>query len=159
MAISNHIRSGCCAALLVLAVAAPAGASTATSASESALVQAVNAARAAHGLRPLRLDRSLTRAARSCSSTLMRRNALSHDTIAARVRSSGARGPVFGENLAWGTGSLASAREIVRSWLASPGHRAVLLRPGFSRIGVGAVVGTFSGHRGATVVTADFEGV
>lgn len=142
----------------MLAVTAPAGASTSTTASEAALLQAVNATRAAHGLRPLRADSSLTRAARSHSGTLLRRDVLTHGNLAGRIASSGARGPSFGENLAWGAGSRANARTIVRGWLASPAHRANLLRPGFSRIGVGAAVGTFSGHPGATVVTADFAG-
>ena len=73
-------------------------------------------------------------------------------------RSTAARGPAFGENLAWGTGRLASARSIVGAWMASPGHRANLLRPGWNRIGIGALSGRFLGYRGATVVTADFAG-
>ena len=64
----------------------------------------------------------------------------------------------FGENLAWGVGSRATARAIVRSWLASPGHRANLLRPSWERIGIGSRTGTFLGYAGATVVTADFAG-
>jgi uncharacterized protein YkwD len=46
----------------------------------------------------------------------------------------------------------------VRGWLASPGHRANLLRPGWTRIGIGARVGAFRGYSGVTVVTADFAG-
>jgi uncharacterized protein YkwD len=42
--------------------------------------------------------------------------------------------------------------------MRSPGHRANLLRPGWTRVGIGARVGTFQGYRGATVVTADFAG-
>jgi hypothetical protein len=33
-----------------------------------------------------------------------------------------------------------------------------LLRPGFRRVGIGISLGTFAGHGGATVVTADFAG-
>ena len=47
---------------------------------------------------------------------------------------------------------------IVSGWLASPGHRANLLRPGLNRIGLGALEGNFLGYAGATVVTADFAG-
>jgi len=67
-----------------------------------------------------------------------------------------ARGPVYGEDLAWGTG--VTAQSVVNNWLASPRHRAVLLRPGFRRIGIGIAFGTFVGHGGAAVVTADFAG-
>ena len=126
--------------------------------SEASILGAVNAARAAHGLAPLQSDGPLIRAARSHSDALMRTDAFTHGSFAARLAAFGARGPRFGENLAWGVGSRASARSIVRAWLASPGHRANLLRPGFRRIGIGARVGTFQGRGGATVVTADFAG-
>jgi len=42
--------------------------------------------------------------------------------------------------------------------MASAGHRANLLRPGWTRIGIGSRLGTFHGYTGATVVTADFAG-
>jgi uncharacterized protein YkwD len=42
--------------------------------------------------------------------------------------------------------------------MESPGHRANLLRPGWTRIGLGALTGTFGGYAGATVFTADFAG-
>ena len=51
-----------------------------------------------------------------------------------------------------------TARSIVGSWLASPGHRANLLRPAWKRIGIGSRTGEFLGYAGATVVTADFAG-
>jgi uncharacterized protein YkwD len=43
-------------------------------------------------------------------------------------------------------------------WMASPGHRANLLRPGWVRVGIGARTGNFLGYPGANVVTADFAG-
>ena len=137
--------------------AAPAEAGSLTS-SEASILGVVNSVRAAHGLAALRSDGPLTKAARSHTANLIRTDVFTHGSFAARLASYGARGPRFAENLAWGTGSRASARSIVRAWLASPGHRANLLRPGFRRIGIGARVGTFQGHGGATVVTADFAG-
>lgn len=125
---------------------------------ERSLVSIVNEARAANGLRPLRVDGALNRVARSYTMTLLRTNVFTHGAMAARLAGSGARGPLFGENLAWGVGTRGSARSLVRGWLASPGHRANLLRPGWTRIGIGAVRGSFQGYRGATVVTADFAG-
>ncbi len=125
---------------------------------ESALVAAVNDVRAAHGLRPLAVDSRLARVARGHSVAMVRQNVFTHGAFGERIRRSGALGPRFAENLAWGTGPYAAATAIVRSWLGSPGHRANLLRPGFRRIGIGAVTGRFSGYSGATVVTADFAG-
>ncbi|MBA2383053.1 MAG: CAP domain-containing protein [Actinobacteria bacterium] len=125
---------------------------------ERALLGALNHARTARGLQPLEVDPALGRAARGHSRTLLERDVLAHGAFAARLAGFGARGPAYGENLAWGVGALAKARSIVRAWLASPGHRVNLLRPGWRRIGIGAAVGTFDGYRGATVVTADFAG-
>ena len=125
---------------------------------ERSLVLEVNRTRAAHGLRPLRLDAALERAARAHSGDMLRRNYFAHGEIAPRLASFGVRGPYVGENLAWGIGHRAKARTIVRGWLASPAHRANLLRPGFRRIGIGRAVGTFGGFGGASIVTADFAG-
>ena len=126
--------------------------------SERTLLGAVNDVRAAHNLRPLKVDTTLVRAARAYSSTLIARNVFTHGALGPRLARYGVRGPLYGENLAWGKGQRATAAGIVRGWLASPGHRANLLRPGWTRIGIGSRTGTFLGHSGATVVTADFAG-
>ena len=133
----------------------PAAAPTAA---EQSLVVEMNRVRAAHGLRPLRLDATLERAARAHSYDMVRRQYFAHGAIGPRLASFGVRGPRVGENIAWGVGARARARVIVNSWLASPSHRANLLRPGFRRIGIGRAVGTFAGHGGASVFTADFAG-
>jgi uncharacterized protein YkwD len=143
------------AGLLLLLVAAPAGART-TSTTASSLLAAINGTRAGDGLAPVRVDVRLVRVARSHSADMLRRNYFSHGSFATRIRASGARGPMFGEDLAWGTA--ATSQWVVGRWLASPAHRAVLLRPGFRRVGIGIVTGTFQGYGGATVVTADFAG-
>lgn len=146
-----------CAASAALFTANTAYAAT-LSAREGALVERINAVRAAHQLRPLDVDHALVRAARDHSRTMLSRGIFAHGDFAGRLRAHGVRFPFLAENLAWGTGSYASARSIVRSWLASPGHRANLLHPRFRKIGIGAPIGTFSGYRGAAVVTADFAG-
>lgn len=125
---------------------------------ERALIAEMNRVRTAHGLGALRLDLTLERAARAHSRTILRTGSFNHGAFQRRLTTFGARGPAVGENLAWGVGSRGTAQAIVAAWLGSPGHRANLLRPGFRRIGVGRVVGTFAGHRGAAVVTADFAG-
>jgi len=145
-------------ALLALSLAPASQAATTQTRAEQSLLAAVNDVRAAHNLRPLKVDAHLVEAARAHSTTLLRANIFEHGSFADRIAQHGARGPAFGENLAWGTGRLASARSIVNAWMASPGHRANLLRPGWNRIGIGALSGRFLGHPGATVVTADFAG-
>jgi uncharacterized protein YkwD len=157
MQFSTHIR----VVLSVCAVAfalVPAAQATTSSQSELTLLGAVNDIRAAHNLRPLRVDATLVRAARDYSATLIRRDIFTHGSLGPRLAGYGVRGPMYGENLAWGKGERATAQGIVRGWMASPGHRANLLRPGWTRIGIGSLVGTFRGYGGATVVTADFAG-
>jgi uncharacterized protein YkwD len=144
--------------VLALALVPAAGATTSLSNGERSLLAAVNEVRAAHDLRPLRVDPRLVSAARAHSATLIREDVFTHGAFAARIARHGAQGPAFGENLAWGTGSLATARSMVQAWLDSPGHRANLLRPGWTRIGIGLRVGSFLGYDGATVATADFAG-
>jgi uncharacterized protein YkwD len=119
------------------------------------LLQAVNATRAAHGLAPLRLDRTLGRAAEAHTRDMLRRNYFAHGDFYGRMVSFHLTG-VLGENLAWGSGAYAQGRAIVRMWLGSAEHRANLLRPGFHRIGLGVARGTFQGAQGTTIVTADF---
>ena len=126
------------------------------SSSELSLLQTMNAVRKSHGLAPLRVDIHLVRAARGHSADMMRRQYFAHGSVAGRALAAGARGPIFGEDLAWASGI--TATWVVNAWLASPSHRAVLLRPGFRRVGVGYSFGTFIGHGGAGVVTADFAG-
>ena len=157
MQFTTHIRVAF-GVVLAAAALAPAGHAATLTRSEQEILVAVNAVRAQHDLRPLRVDTTLTRAARSYSTTLIRTDVFTHGSLGTRLARAGVRGPLYGENLAWGRGDRATARGIVRGWMASPGHRANLLRPGWSRIGLGAKVGTFMGYGGATVVTADFAG-
>jgi uncharacterized protein YkwD len=57
-----------------------------------------------------------------------------------------------GENLAWGTGTLATPKGIVQAWMNSQGHRENILRGGFEEAGLGIAVGNprSSDGQGAT---------
>ena len=145
------------AAVAALALSGPASAATLTR-PEVSLLREVNRVRATYGVRTLRGDATLQRAARSHSASMLRTGVFTHGDFALRMRRFGVRGSYAGENLAWGVGDNASARAIVAEWLASPPHRANLLRPGFRRIGLGRLVGAFAGYTDAAVVTADFAG-
>jgi streptogrisin C len=146
------------ALLAVLALLWPAAGAQARplSGSEVSLVRTINSARTSRGLAPLRVDFRLVRAARGHTADMLRRQYFAHGSVSSRARAAGARGPIFGENLAWATGL--TAQWVIDKWLASPSHRAVMLRPGFRRVGVGIAFGTFAGRGGAGIVTADFAG-
>jgi uncharacterized protein YkwD len=142
--------------LCLLVLAAPAQASPTPA--EASLLVTMNHVRVQHGVRPLRIDLRLERAARAKSRSMLRTGTFAHGDFQRRLSSYRVRGPYYGENLAWGVGANATASGIVQMWLASPSHRANLLRPSFQRVGLGLVVGTFGGYSGAAVVTANFAG-
>jgi uncharacterized protein YkwD len=126
----------------------------------------LNAERSAHGLRDLRANPRLRRAATSYAHQMASRDFFSHtspsgSTPLSRITStrylSGARSWAIGENLAWGTGSYATPDGTVRAWMNSAGHRANILSPTFREIGIGvahgAPVNVAAAASGATYAT------
>jgi uncharacterized protein YkwD len=110
----------------------------------------VNAERTIRGLKPLRRDRDLAKAARRHASDMARRNYFSHVTpggedLKDRLREAGYGDPGdgwrAGENLGWGTGTRATPASLVAEWLASPGHKRNMLQERFREIGVGVAGG------------------
>jgi uncharacterized protein YkwD len=140
------------------ALVVPAAALGGSTSSDSALLREMNRVRAQRGLGRLTVDSHLQRAARSHSQEMLGSNVFQHGAFGSRMSRFNVTGRLAGENLAWGTGAYGTARGIVAAWLASPEHRANLLRPSFTRVGVSDLAGSFRGHRGAHVVTADFAG-
>lgn len=140
------------------AIRAPARASatTAPTARVLAAIQAqayindvlrrVNAQRTARGLRPLKADYCAYRYASAQNGLLVRVGALSHQNLGRVMRGCAARGA--GENVAYGNVSSAT---LMGMWMGSPGHRANILRPGFTHIGISATR-TASGRWYATQV-------
>jgi uncharacterized protein YkwD len=153
----NHICVVFAGVFLAFA-AAPGALAAHRSSAELALLATVNSTRASFGLQPLRIDATLERAARSHSADMLQHDYFAHGAFHSRMLAFHVQGPTAGENLAWGSGAFGRAAVIVKEWLASPEHRANLLRPGYSRIGLGILRGSFLGYGGATVVTADFAG-
>jgi uncharacterized protein YkwD len=154
------VATGCLAATAPAAVAAPAARSCAGAhrvPSARTLERAarttlclLNVQRRAHGLRPLRANRALHRSAARYARSLVVHRFFSHvapngQTLGARMSHSGylrgAAGWAYGENLAWGAGRSASPARIVRSWMASPGHRANILSARWRHAGVGIAPG------------------
>jgi len=140
--------------LLVFSSAAPAAqaSSARMNAGERAIVRAINRARASHGVRALRGHRRLARAADAHTRSMLRSDYFSHGAFSQRLRRYVSMRRI-GETIAWT--SRCSARMVVRMWLNSPPHRAVLLSGGFRRNGVGRRKGRLGATR-ACMVTADF---
>jgi uncharacterized protein YkwD len=125
----------------------------------------LNHARGRHGLARLHLSKRLGHAARNHSADMARRGYFSHDSRSGasfldRIRRAGylsrAHQWAVGENIAWGTGVLATPRSIVRAWMNSRGHRANILNRRFREIGVGITYNApvhVSGRPAATYTT------
>jgi uncharacterized protein YkwD len=132
------------------------------------LVGAINRARTARGLVPLRFSASLRAAATAHSRDMVRHGYFSHDSfdgtpadqrLGRYYSSFGYRLWQIGEALLWWSPDVDASRA-VQAWLASPEHRAILLSPGFREVGVSALHATAAGgdFQGTTVtlITADF---
>jgi uncharacterized protein YkwD len=140
----------------------PAHASKASmNARERAVVRSINRQRAHHGLGHVRGSAALARAADYHSWEMLDANYFAHESrdgapFDARVRRY-TRRRALGETLAMLGGGCrhGMATRVVRMWMNSPGHRAILLSPAFRRVGIGARAGSLGSGR-ACVVTADF---
>jgi uncharacterized protein YkwD len=120
----------------------------------------VNVARQGRGLAALAGSASLDRAARNKSADMLRCDEFSHQACGREFtywmqRFGFPRNCAGAENIAWGSGSLGSARAIFSAWMKSPGHRENILGP-YAQIGIGLRVGTLEGTRGAHVWTQEF---
>jgi uncharacterized protein YkwD len=101
---------------------------------DRAVMRAIDAARRAHGLRPLRTSTRMSVGAAAHSCAMARTGVLAHGAWVSRVRRY-AHARTIGEVVGWL--SRGGARAIVAMWMDSPTHRAVLLGRGYRRAGVG----------------------
>ncbi len=128
------------------------------------LMQDINQVRVRYGLGTVRPSSLLHLVALRHSDDMITRDYFAHTspsgrTFGERIISSGfvtGYSWVGGETLAWGTGTLAGPLTTVRAWMGSPEHRAILLSPRWTRIGIARACGRFLGHVGACVWTADW---
>jgi uncharacterized protein YkwD len=130
---------------------------------ETAILSRINAVRRAKGLRPLRLDRGLARAADAHARSMLRNGFFGHSSADGTSPTTRIRrfydGSAVGETILWRSPD-STAAQAVQMWLGSAPHRAILLSSSFREIGLGAVrasqaPGVFGG-RPTTVVVADF---
>lgn len=113
----------------------------------SEVVDLTNRERTRHGLPPLAVDPVLTLAAQAHSADMIARAFYSHTSPDGsqpwdRAAVAGSRRRSIGENIACGQRSPA---EVVEGWMNSPGHRANILKPGFTHIGIGFAGGGSAG--------------
>ena len=112
----------------------------------AAVLCLVNTERAQNGKEPLSPDPLLEHAAESHGKEMLSLDYFAHIsptglTPVERIRSTGyipnsEDGYVIGENLAWGTLTLATPQEIVNAWIASPEHLANILEGKYHDTGI-----------------------
>jgi uncharacterized protein YkwD len=168
---------------LALPAALPASASAATPCPDAGLMPVatnmarvktatlclLNVERTTRGRAPLTSDGQLGKAAQAYSAKMVRLRFFDHvcpqgTTPTSRVRGGTsylrghARSWSLGENIAWGSGELATPGAIVRSWMHSSGHRRNILDRGFRNIGIGIASGAPEEVQGqpAATYTTDF---
>jgi uncharacterized protein YkwD len=109
---------------------------------QDALVAEINSARQAHGLAALSTSKSLNRSASGFAGQLMRDNWFGH----AGAIEAGGGFRTLGEALSLHSGKRPRYAATVRGWLASPGHRGLVLGTAFTRVGAGMARGPFNGQ-------------
>ena len=158
------VRQGCLAGLIVAVIGA--GATTAQAAPcanvdlqpaaanmpqvRRATLCLINRQRTKHHLRKLHANTPLRGAAQGYARLMVLLHFFDHvsptgTTFVDRIRASGylrnANGWSLGENLAWGSGTESTPRQIVRAWMHSPEHRRNILNGTFRDTGIGIVTG------------------
>jgi uncharacterized protein YkwD len=131
------------------------------------VINLVNAERTARGLHPLQNYPQIATSAQNYAVDMVMRNFFSHvspdnKTLEDRMKAAGYYGTVrpetcncivryvMGENLAQGQKTPA---EVVLAWMRSPAHRAAILTPQFTHIGIGLQGDTWVQHFGGVLTT------
>ena len=140
--------------------AAPAKISTREA--KRAAICVINHQRSRHGVPPVGASGELSHAARRHSRYIQKHRCFSHRCdgeagLMKRVARSGylagARSAGCGEAIGWGK---MTPKRMVKRWMASPAHRAILLDRDFKRIGIGTLWGTpWKPKANAAIYTAD----
>jgi uncharacterized protein YkwD len=130
----------------------------------AATVCLLNAERTARGLQPLTEHPALDSAAAGWSTRQVNEGFFAHETADSTLTQRLTDAGYFtstkwraGENLAWGELDRARPVDIVKDWMASDGHRANVLDPGFRDVGIGIALGRPGAPSSdAATFTADF---
>lgn len=132
----------------------------------------INQERAQHNELPLNPDRQLEAAAESHNADMMANDYFEHISpsgvtpvdraVTAGYLPNESVGYVIGENLAWGTLSLATPQSIVEAWIASPKHLANILEGQYRETGIGitpAVPAALSGGQPGATYSQEFGAI
>jgi uncharacterized protein YkwD len=166
---TDALGKGFATALVMFALAPAAQAATCSHADDltttlsltdarAALLCAVDNERTSRGLVAVQQSQQLAQAAQGHAADMVTRHFFAHvtpggltlgDRVAATGYMHGRRDWELGEAIAWAQQPLDTASSLVRAWLASPPHRAILLDRRFREVGIGLAAGLTDGSGGA----------
>ena len=141
--------------------------------SENEIVSLINQERTQRGMGPVRIDERLTQAARRHTELMVEKHELSHrlaeeQVLRDRLADTGIAFETAGENVAYDT----NAQHAHVEFMHSPGHRANILNPKFTAVGLGVMrrgnliwvtedfaqrMGTTSASEAASIVMAKYS--
>jgi uncharacterized protein YkwD len=125
-------------------------AATAAGSTQTSIVSHVNEVRVQRHLPRLTINPSLAQAAAAHCTEMLSGQGLTHGSLEARLRQYVSAG-TYGETIAWmPIGAASAPGAVVRAWMSSPPHRAVLLSRRFHQIGVAAQRGNLGSQRGTS---------
>ena len=127
----------------------------------------VNEERAAHGAPAVTFNPQLFAAGTAHAADMVAKSYFSHTSASgadpeARALSAGYSSAAdllgLGEVLGWGSGSMATPRSVVASWMASTSHRTTMLDPYYREAGFGVAAGApvADGGQGAATFAGEF---
>ena len=134
----------------LIGASAPTTASAANARKGDAMMDAINWARASAGLRPLARSRRLVHSSRARASLMMRADFFAHPSYLSV--------PTFdrvGEVLEIHGGRRPQTGAVIRRWVNSPGHHAVIASRAYRWIGAARAIGRYGGAR-ATIWVVRF---
>lgn len=126
-----------------------------TSATKSVLdaleiIMITNEERARDGALPLTWNARLAEEAMAKAKDMISKQYFAHvspsgTTVSDLANIHGYAYSLIGENLA--LGDFVSSRDVMNGWMNSPGHRANILKKGYTEIGVAAIMGAYEGRQ------------
>jgi len=141
-------------AVLVMPALLPAGGIYSSAITSYNVISLTNAARVAAGLHELTVDSRLASAASMKAEDMLQKQYFAHTSPTgvgprAWLRAAGYEYKKMGENLAV---HYFESEDVQRGWMASPTHRANILDPDFTEVGVGIRQGEYEGYSTIFVV-------
>ncbi len=121
---------------------------------EGRLIELTNIERQAQGLKPLRYNPQLSRAAEAKAADMLAADYFEHTSPAGKtpwsfIKATGYDYYKAGENLAI---DFTTVEGPIPAWMASPSHRANILKEDFSEIGIASMTGEYQGRETTVVV-------